>query len=67
MYVAVVIRDVLLNGVADIDIQCDAPSTDDIHKKSITDIISFIKICKTDCQPRFVYHRVVSTSARQSR
>ena len=37
------IRDVLLNGIADLDIRREALSTDNVHKRSINDIIAFVE------------------------
>ena len=41
------IRDVLLNGIADLDIRREALSADDINKRSINDVISFIEARET--------------------
>ena len=40
------IRDVLLNGIADIDIRREALSSDNIHDKPINEIIAFIEACE---------------------
>jgi len=42
-YTDEVIRDVLLNGVADNEIRCDALSTDGIQMKPVTDVIAFVE------------------------
>ena len=42
-YTDEVIRDVLLNGIADIDIRRDALSADDIQEKPVTDVIAFVE------------------------
>ena len=46
-YVDEVIRDVLLNGIADIDIRRDALATEDIHRKSVNELIAFIESRET--------------------
>ena len=42
-YTDEVIRDVLLNGIADVDIRRDALSADDIQTRPVTDVIAFVE------------------------
>lgn len=42
-YTDEVIRDVLLHGIADIDIRRDALSADDIQEKPVTDVIAYVE------------------------
>ena len=46
-YVDEVIRDVLLNGIADIDIRREALATEDIHRKTVNELIAFIESRET--------------------
>ena len=46
-YVDEVIRDVLLNGIADMDIRRDAMATENILRKSVNDLIAFIESRET--------------------
>lgn len=42
-YTDEVIRDVLLNGIADLDIRRDALSSDNIQKKPLTEVVAFVE------------------------
>ena len=46
-YTDEVIRDVLLNGIDDLDIRREALSTDGIQSKSVTDVIAFVESRET--------------------
>ena len=48
-YTDEVTRDVLLNGIADLDICCDVLSTKGIQTKAITDTIAFVETRETAC------------------
>ena len=48
-YTEEVIRDILLNGIADLDIRFEALSTEGIQTKPVTDAIAFVETRETAC------------------